>query len=249
MTESTPHEELKKVLGEIEEHLRAQEELFGETVYVERPKKKKKAAAAEPPSMPGFASPGEPWAGAGSLKQLEGQICDCLKCPLGPTRTKFVFGDGNPQAKIMFIGEGPGADEDAQGIPFVGRAGQLLNKILAAIDLKREDVYICNIVKCRPPNNREPLPVEMETCTPYLYKQIDLIKPKFIVCLGRTSAQWLLQTKDSLGKLRESVYDYKGAKLIVTYHPAALLRNEGWKRPTWEDMKKLKKLYDEEQAG
>jgi DNA polymerase len=145
----------------------------------------------------------------------------------------------------MFVGEAPGADEDAKGEPFVGRAGQLLNKIIEAVGMKREEVYICNILKCRPPNNREPLQSEMETCTPYLAKQIDILKPKFIIALGRISAQWLLQTSESLTSMRGKVHEYRGARLIVTYHPAALLRNPNWKRPAWDDMKMFKQLYDE----
>lgn len=168
-----------------------------------------------------------------------------MKCPLGQTRKNFVFGVGNPNADVMFVGEAPGADEDAKGEPFVGRAGQLLNKIIEAVEMKREDAYICNILKCRPPNNRDPNRSEMETCTPYLIKQIQILKPKFIICLGRISAQWLLQTNDSLTTMRSKVHDFQGAKLIVTYHPAALLRNPNWKRPAWEDMKLFKKLYDE----
>ncbi len=187
----------------------------------------------------------EPWAASQTLGSLNESICSCLKCPLGHTRTKFVFGVGNPSSKVMFIGEAPGADEDAQGEPFVGRAGKLLNKIIEAVELKREDVYICNILKCRPPNNREPLPSEMETCTPYLAKQIELVKPAFIICLGRISAQWLLKTNASLTSLRGRVHDYRGVRLIVTYHPAALLRNPNWKRPAWDDMKMFKKLFDE----
>jgi DNA polymerase len=148
----------------------------------------------------------------------------------------------------MFIGEAPGADEDAQGEPFVGRAGQLLNKIIEAVQMKREEVYICNVLKCRPPNNRDPQPTEMETCTPYLAKQIELIRPKFIICLGRIAAQWLLKTNESLTVLRSKVHQYRGATLLVTYHPAALLRNPSWKVPTWEDMKLFKKLYDEYKA-
>ena len=183
-----------------------------------------------------------------TLDGLNSEICTCLKCPLGHTRTNFVFGVGNPDAEVMFIGEAPGADEDAQGEPFVGRAGQLLNKIIEAVNLKREEVYICNILKCRPPNNRDPQPSEMETCSPYLIKQIEIVKPKFIICLGRISAQWLLKTNDSLTTMRSRVHDFLGAKLIVTYHPAALLRNPGWKRPAWEDMKMFKKLFDEEKA-
>jgi DNA polymerase len=146
----------------------------------------------------------------------------------------------------MLIGEAPGRDEDLSGVPFVGRAGQLLNKILEAIRFKREDVYIANIVKCRPPNNRDPLPSEVEKCEPYLKKQIDIIQPKFILALGRIAGQTLLRTNASLTQLRGKVHNYHGIKLIVTYHPAALLRNPHWKRPAWEDVQFLRKLYDEE---
>lgn len=186
---------------------------------------------------------------AASVDELRTMIHECVKCPLGETRIKFVFGTGNPDADVMMIGEAPGADEDAQGEPFVGRAGQLLNKIIESVGMKREEIYICNIIKCRPPNNRVPLPGESETCTPYLMKQIELVKPKFIICLGRTAGQWLLKTDDSLGRLRGVFHDFHGIRMIVTYHPAALLRNPGWKRPTWEDMQMFKKAYDEMKAG
>lgn len=182
---------------------------------------------------------------AKSIEELHSLIKDCQKCPLGKTRNKFVNGVGNPNAHAMLIGEAPGADEDAQGEPFVGRAGKLLNDILKAIDLKREDVYIANILKCRPPGNRDPQPLEMETCIPYLHKQIELINPKIILCLGRVAANGLLNKKLSLGDLRNNVYEFNKIKVLVTYHPAALLRNPGWKRGCWEDVKKFKKLYDE----
>jgi uracil-DNA glycosylase family 4 len=221
--------EIHDLLNEVERYLMQQEELFGGVLY---PTAKAQELKTE-------------WSDLKTLNELNSKICNCLKCTLGHTRTNFVFGVGNPKSRVMFIGEAPGADEDAQGEPFVGRAGQLLNKILTAIEMKREDVYICNILKCRPPENRDPLASEMETCTPYLDKQIDLIKPQFIVCLGRIAAQWLLKTNDSLTKMREKVHEYKGAKLIITYHPAALLRNPNWKLPAWDDMKLLKKLYDE----
>jgi DNA polymerase len=149
----------------------------------------------------------------------------------------------------MFVGEAPGADEDAQGEPFVGRAGQLLNKILAAIDMKREDVYICNILKCRPPNNRTPLPEEVDLCIPYLKKQIALIKPRLIVCLGLTAAQNLLQINDSLTRLRGRTLQFENTPLRVTYHPAALLRNPNWKAPAWEDFQAIQKLHAELLAG
>ncbi len=180
-----------------------------------------------------------------SLDELYNLTHECQKCPLGKTRTKFVFGVGNPDADALLIGEAPGADEDRLGEPFVGRAGKLLNDILKAINLKREDVYIANILKCRPPNNRDPLPIEMETCFPYLQKQIELIKPKIILCLGRVAANALLNKKLSLGDLRKSVFEYNGIKVLSTYHPAALLRNPNWKRDCWEDVKKFKSLLDQ----
>ncbi len=173
-------------------------------------------------------------------------ICECTKCPLAETRTKFVYGAGNSEADLMFIGEGPGRDEDLQGEPFVGKAGQLLNKIIAAMDLKREDVYIANMVKCRPPNNRDPLPEEMAECFPYLKEQVRLVRPKAICCLGRIAGQALLNTKTPLGRLRQRWHEFEGVPVLVTYHPAALLRFPAYKRDTWEDMKLvMAKLADE----
>lgn len=199
-----------------------------------------------------FASEGTPaqsceaWEAAASLEALNAMICECHKCPLGETRTNFVFGVGNPRATLMVIGEAPGADEDAQGEPFVGRAGQLLNKILEAINFHRQDVYIANILKCRPPNNRKPLPEEAELCKPYLKRQIELINPVIILCVGLTAAQELLQSSESMGQMRGGrVFHYNGTPVMVTYHPAALLRNPAWKRPTWEDVQALRKMHDE----
>ncbi len=183
-----------------------------------------------------------------TLQEFYEAIKDCPRCPLAKTRTHLVFGEGNEKAKLMLIGEAPGRDEDLSGVPFVGRAGQLLNKILEAIHFKREDVYIANIVKCRPPNNRDPLPSEVEKCEPYLKKQIEIIKPKIILALGRIAGQTLLKTNASLTALRGKVHNYHGIKLVVTYHPAALLRNPHWKKPTWEDVQFLRKLYDEEMS-
>ena len=167
------------------------------------------------------------------------EIRDCQLCPLGKTRTHFVFGVGNPRAGLMFIGEAPGRDEDIQGIPFVGRAGQLLTLMIQAIGMKREDVYIANVLKCRPPNNRDPQPAEIEKCEPYLLKQIELIAPKLIVALGRFACASLLKTTAALGSLREKIHSYNNVPLIVTYHPAALLRNPSLKKQTWEDLKKI----------
>ena len=159
--------------------------------------------------------------------------------------TNLVFGVGNPDADLMLIGEAPGAEEDRQGEPFVGRAGQLLNKILKAIDFGREEVYIANILKHRPPGNRNPNPDERLRSLPYLIRQIELIQPKIILCLGRVSATTLLKKEDSLRNMRGSFYPFHGAELTVTYHPAALLRNPQWKRPTWEDVQKVRERYDE----
>ncbi len=186
---------------------------------------------------------------AGMLADLDRDICSCLKCPLGESRNSFVFGVGNPNATLMLIGEAPGAEEDRRGEPFVGEAGQLLNKILEAIDFRREEVYIAIILKCRPPGNRDPQRPEVEACEAYLKRQIDLIRPVVICALGRVAAQTLLKTKASLGRLRENIHQYQGRPLLVTYHPAALLRNPNWKKPTWEDVKLLRKIHDERAGG
>jgi len=182
---------------------------------------------------------------AATLTELKDIISCCLKCPLGNTRNMFVFGSGNKDADVMVIGEGPGAEEDIQGEPFVGRAGQLLTDILKAINFSREEVYIANIVKCRPPGNRTPAQSEMDACIPYLVAQISLIKPKAILCLGLTAAQGLLRKKDSLTNLRGKVYDFRNVKVMVTYHPAALLRNPNWKRGCWEDVQLFRKMFDD----
>ena len=179
-----------------------------------------------------------------TLDSLYDNIHNCKKCSLGKTRNNFVFGIGNSNADVMVIGEAPGAEEDKQGIPFVGRAGKLLTDILMAINFDRDEVYIANILKCRPPNNRNPLPAEMQECMPYLFKQIELIKPKAIVCMGLVAATSLLNIKSSLTKLRGNVYEVQGIKTMVTYHPAALLRNPNWKRGCWEDVQKFRKLFD-----
>lgn len=182
---------------------------------------------------------------AKSIEELYELIKDCQKCPLSKTRTNFVFGAGNPNADIMIIGEAPGQDEDLQGLPFVGRAGQLLTKILESINIKREDVFIANILKCRPPKNRVPLPSEIECCEPYLKKQIELIKPKIILVLGLTAAQTLLKSNFTMAETRGKTFIYQNTILLITYHPAALLRNPHLKKIVWEDMKQLRKMYDE----
>ncbi|MEE2876401.1 MAG: uracil-DNA glycosylase [Candidatus Neomarinimicrobiota bacterium] len=182
---------------------------------------------------------------SGTLEDFRAEICDCLKCPLGSTRTKFVFGVGNPDADLVLIGEAPGRDEDLQGEPFVGRAGQLLDKILAAVNRTRNDVYICNILKCRPPENRAPHQDEIDLCIPYLERQLRMISPKLIVALGATAAHALLNVKTPLGQLRSKIWKWQDVNLVATYHPAALLRNASYKRPAWEDFQWIDKLMAE----
>jgi len=176
------------------------------------------------------------------LDNLKNETLSCTKCDLSETRTHVVFGAGSPKAKLMFVGEAPGMEEDLQGLPFVGRAGKLLTKIIESIGLKRKDVYIANILKCRPPNNRNPLPTEIMTCENYLIKQIELIKPQVICALGKFAAQTLLRSQEPISRIRGKFYDYHGAKLIPTFHPAYLLRNPSGKGLVWEDMKKIRKL-------
>src|SRR5205085_10378384 len=182
-----------------------------------------------------------------ALAAVRTDIGDCTRCKLHRLgRRQLVFGVGNPDADLMFVGEAPGHDEDVQGIPFVGRAGQLLTKIIEAIGLSRDDVYIANVIKCRPPENRNPEPDEVETCEAFLFGQIDIIKPKVIVALGTFAARALLRTLDPISRLRGRVYDYRGAKLIPTFHPAYLLRNPASKREVWEDMKRVRALLQSE---
>jgi uracil-DNA glycosylase family 4 len=253
----------EKILSNAQAFLRQQQELYGDLFLTppertadqsESPEMKSKKSSSVtgpitiPVSDPGQPQPAisnEPWAAATDLRELNEQICNCQKCGLGNTRKSFVFGVGNPRADIVVIGEAPGADEDEKGEPFVGRAGQLLTKILEAIQFKREDVYICNMLKCRPPNNRDPLPEEIEHCEPYLWKQLEIIKPKMILCVGRIAGQSILKTKATLTELRGNVHQYRGIPLMVTFHPAALLRNPNWKQPCWDDVQKFRKMYDE----
>ncbi len=266
-------EEIKNAINEVEKFLRQEQELHGDLLYTSGADQKHAQQPADlnsstihraPDELDLFGKPQstvipvmksshkmdqtypiESWVSAPTLENLDNQICECQKCSLGKTRIKFVFGVGNPHADVVVIGEAPGADEDAQGEPFVGRAGQLMNKILEAVQFKREEVYICNILKCRPPNNRDPQPEEIEMCEPYLWKQLEIIKPKMILCLGRIAGQALLKTNDTLTSLRGRFHDYRGIKLMVTYHPAALLRNPNWKKPTWEDVQLFRKTYDD----
>ena len=181
------------------------------------------------------------------LKYLELKAVaeSCQRCRLAKGRTQVVFSDGNPQARLMVVGEAPGANEDRTGLPFVGQAGKFLDLLLAAVDLSRRDsVYICNVLKCRPPGNRDPMADEIELCSPFLKRQIALVAPEVILAVGTFAAQLLTGTDRPLGKLRGSVYAYEGVPLVVTYHPAALLRNAGWTRSTWDDLQLLRQVMD-----
>lgn len=174
-----------------------------------------------------------------TLDDIQKDLSGCRRCGLHVTRKHIVFGDGTPKARLVFVGEGPGADEDIQGKPFVGAAGQLLTRIIEAMGLKREQVYICNVVKCRPPGNRNPLPDEIQECSSFLERQLLAIKPEYICALGKFSAQFLLKTEAPISTLRGRIFDYHGIKVIPTYHPAYLLRNPEKKRDVWEDVKKI----------
>lgn len=177
-----------------------------------------------------------------ALDVIRQEVAGCMRCEqLCTTRTNTVFGVGNPQARLVFCGEAPGADEDAQGEPFVGRAGQLLTKIIEACQLKREEVYILNVLKCRPPNNRPPLPDEVANCRGYLDRQLAILRPEYLCCLGTTAAQTLLETDESIGRLRGKFQTYRGIPVMCTYHPSYLLRNPAAKKHVWEDMKLLMK--------
>jgi DNA polymerase len=196
-----------------------------------------------PPPAVSRTSPGTAHVVSGeALDQIRAEMGDCQRCSLGSTRTSLVFGVGKPHARLVFVGEAPGRDEDLQGEPFVGEAGQLLTKIILAMGFARSEVYICNILKCRPPGNRNPLPVEIEACHPFLLRQLQAIKPAAIVCLGTFAAQTLLATREPISKLRGSFHDYHGIPLMPTFHPAYLLRNAAMKREVWADMQLVMKL-------
>jgi len=175
-----------------------------------------------------------------TLETIRTELGDCQRCKLAPKRTNIVFGSGNPKAELVFVGEAPGSDEDQQGLPFVGRAGQLLTKIIESINLKREDVYICNVLKCRPPDNRNPEPDEVAACHPFMKKQLATIRPKVVCCLGTFAAQTVLQNASPISKLRGQFFDLDGMRVIATFHPAYLLRSPDKKREVWEDMKQIR---------
>jgi DNA polymerase len=201
------------------------------------PSPPKPAAPATPPNS--AAGPRDATAALAAIRE---ELGDCQRCKLAPKRTNIVFGSGNPNAELVFVGEAPGADEDEQGLPFVGRAGQLLTKIIESIDpaIKRPDVYICNVLKCRPPENRNPEPDEVFACNPFLRKQLAAIQPKIVCCLGTFAAQTVLQTATSIGRLRGRFHDIDGMRVIATFHPAYLLRSPDKKRDVWEDMKQIR---------
>lgn len=182
----------------------------------------------------------------GELELVRQELGECRRCRLGTGRTNLVFGVGNPLARLVFVGEAPGAEEDQQGIPFVGEAGQLLTKIIGAMGFRRDEVYICNVLKCRPPQNRNPQPDEIEKCHPFLLRQLRAIEPEVIVALGTFAAQTLLRTKEPISKLRGVFHDYHGISLMPTFHPAYLLRNAGMKREVWDDMQKVMKRLGKE---
>ncbi len=221
MTDTLPTEEL------VRRYFSQTREMFGDDLFISMPEKSSNDNSGS------------------TLAEFEKSISDCRECNLWKGRTNFVFGVGNPHADLVLVGEAPGREEDLQGEPFVGRAGRLLDKILAAINLKREEVYICNILKSRPPENRTPHLDEIDACIPYLETQLEIINPKLIVALGATAAQTLLKVKTPLGQLRSQLWKWKSFNLVATYHPAALLRNAGWKRPTWEDFQWIQKLLEE----
>jgi uracil-DNA glycosylase family 4 len=174
-----------------------------------------------------------------TLLNVREDLGECTRCKLHKTRNKIVFGDGSAKAQLVFVGEGPGADEDAQGLPFVGRAGKLLTQMIEAMGLQRRDVYICNVVKCRPPGNRQPEPDEVSKCSPFLFRQLDVLQPKVIVCLGATAAQTLLQTSRGISHFRGQWMDFRGYKMLATYHPAYLLRNPAAKGEVWKDLQRV----------
>ena len=203
-------------------------------------------AAAHDASLSAGEAPG---AAPETLDAVREDLGECTRCKLHGGRTKLVFGVGSPTADLVFVGEAPGRDEDRQGIPFVGRAGQLLTRIIAAIGLSRDEVYIANVIKCRPPNNRNPEPDEVATCEPFLFRQLDVIRPRVVVALGGFAIRTLLRTDEAVSRLRGRVFDYRGAKLIPTFHPAFLLRSPERKRDVWEDMKRVRALLAEPESA
>lgn len=194
------------------------------------------------PTVSLFDAPPAPRSGLETLEQVQQDLGDCRRCKLAPTRKTIVFGEGNPHAELMFIGEGPGADEDEQGLPFVGRAGKLLNRVMQGVGIKREDVYICNVVKCRPPGNRTPEKDEIDACSPFLYRQIEAVKPRLICCLGAPAAKTVLGIKEGITKVRGQFFNFGSAKALATVHPAYVLRNPREEKVLREDFEKIREF-------
>ena len=230
------------------------QEIFLESIDRDRAKEHASELGDFVPSAPGVAeslgdlptgSPQDAPLSEGGYDALREAALKCTKCALAQGRTQVVFSDGNPNARLVVVGEAPGANEDASGVPFVGAAGKMLDLLLAAVDLSRRDsVYICNVLKCRPPGNRNPLPEEIEACSPYLKRQLEHVKPQALLAVGTFAAQLLTGEARPIGKLRGTVHSYEGAPLVVTYHPAALLRNQSWTRATWDDLQLLRQVMD-----
>ena len=247
--------EIENLGGEMLEHLRFYRDL-GVHLAAQPPQPGRQDVAAASPATREAAADARnvrpPWTAPAvslfdavpetpeDLETIRADLGDCRRCKLWQTRTHIVFGMGNAQAELMFVGEAPGADEDEQGLPFVGRAGQLLTKIIQAIDMQREQVYICNILKCRPPQNRNPESDEIAACQPFLFRQIAAVRPRVICALGTFGAQTLLRTKEPISRLRGKFIDFHGTKLMATFHPAYLLRNPNEKRKVWEDVQKIR---------
>ena len=208
-----------------------------------------RSAAAAPPAGGPAPPPGGSASPPPTLEAVREDLGECTRCKLHGGRTNLVFGVGSPTADLVFVGEAPGRDEDLQGIPFVGRAGQLLTRIIAAIGLSREEVYIANVIKCRPPDNRNPEPDEVAACEPFLFRQLDVIQPRVVVALGGFAIRTLLRTAEPVSRLRGRMFDYRGAKLIPTFHPAYLLRSPERKRDVWEDMKRVRALLAEPKSA
>jgi DNA polymerase len=226
--------------GQVARYLRQQGELGGGELFLgdlDRGEALELAAREDPPAVEAGAP--------GDYENLRQQALACRKCALAESRTQVVFSDGHPGARLMVVGEAPGAQEDKTGLAFVGPAGKLLDLLLASVDLSRaSSAYICNVLKCRPPGNRNPLPEEIQQCTPFLQRQIELISPEAILAVGTFSGQFLTGKEVPLGRLRGEVYSYQGVPVVVTYHPAALLRNAGWTRATWDDLQLLRQVMD-----
>jgi DNA polymerase len=247
----------KRLALDLLEHLRSFDDLGAKwTVRAAAPSRAKRFATAQGSPALAKPAPGQPPGppiavrsesmfdvlpvDREELDAIRSDLGDCRRCKLAPSRKTIVFGSGDPGARLMFVGEAPGADEDEQGLPFVGRAGQLLTRIIEAIDLRREDVYICNILKCRPPGNRNPEPDEIAACQPFLFRQIESVRPAVICALGTFGAQTLLGTREPISRLRGRLIDFRGAKLMATFHPAYLLRNPAEKRKVWEDVQAIR---------